>query len=105
MKWATTWSGGPRNLILLFACLLPAALAGQCFFHPLFFAWLQVKGVTLDLLDDVFLLHFALKATQCILEGFALVKSDFRQLNYTPKQVPFGPDSYCKVPNASQVNM
>src|ERR1700737_303805 len=24
---------------------------------------------------------------------------------YTPKLVPFGPDSYCKVPPASQVNM
>jgi hypothetical protein len=90
---------------LFFACFLPAALAGQCFLHPLLFAWLQVKGVTLDLLDDVFLLHFALKATQCILEGLALLESNFSQLNYTPKLVPFGPDSYCKVPTASQVNM
>jgi hypothetical protein len=50
-------------------------------------------------------LYLALEATQCILEGLALLKSDFCQLNYTPKLVPFGPDSYCKVPTASQVNM
>jgi hypothetical protein len=49
-------------------------------------------------------LHFALKATQRIFEGLALLESDFCQLNYTPKLVPFGPDSYCKVPIASQVN-
>jgi hypothetical protein len=93
------------TLVLLFACFFPAALAGQRFFHPLLLTRFQVKGVTLDLLDDVFLLHLALEATQCVLEGLALLKSDFCQLNYTPKLVPFGPDSYCKVPTASQVNM
>jgi hypothetical protein len=56
---------------------------------PVFFAWLQVQGVPLDLLDDVFLLHFALKATQCILEGFAFLESHFRQLNHTPQTSPF----------------
>ena len=80
----------PAELICLFACFLPAALAGQRFLHPLLLARLQVKGVTLDLLDDVFLLHFALEATQCIFEGLALLKSYFCQLNYTPKPVPFG---------------
>ncbi len=88
---------GPRverrpvfTLVLLFACFLPAALAGQRFLHPFLLAWLQVKGVTLDLLNDVFLLHLALEATQRIFEGLALLKSDFSQLNYTPKLVPFG---------------
>ena len=89
-KWATTWRGSPLNLVLLFACFFPAALTGQRFFYALFFARLQVKGVTLDLLDNVFLLHFALEATQCIFEGLALLKSYFCQLNYTPKPVPFG---------------
>ncbi len=87
---APAFAAARGTLVLLFACFLPAALAGQCFFHPLLLAWLQVKGVTLDLLDDVFLLHFALKATQRIFEGFSLLKSDFCQLNYTPKLVPFG---------------
>jgi hypothetical protein len=30
------------------------------------------------------------------------LNSDFRQLNYTPKPVPFGPDSYCNSHGASQ---
>jgi hypothetical protein len=77
-------------LVLFFARFLPAALARQCFFYALLLARLQVKGVTLDLLDDVFLLHFALESTQCIFEGLALLKSYFCQLNYTPKPVPFG---------------
>jgi hypothetical protein len=75
---------------LFFTCFLAATLSRQRFFHALFFARLQVKGVTLDLLDDVFLLHLALEATQRIFEGFALLKSNFCQLNYTPKPVPFG---------------
>jgi len=54
--------------------------------------------VTFDLLNDVFLLHFTLEAAQRILEGFTLLNSDFRQLKHTPKPVPFGPDSYYKVP-------
>jgi hypothetical protein len=49
-------------LILFFACLFSRALASQRSFHTLFFAGLQVEGVTLDLLDDVFLLHLALEA-------------------------------------------
>ena len=77
-------------LVLFFTCFFPAALARQRFFDALFLARLQVKGVPLDLLDDVFLLHFALKATQRILEGLALLESYFCQLNYTPKLVPFG---------------
>jgi hypothetical protein len=89
-KWATTWRGSPRNLVLFFACFLSAALARQRFFYALLFAGLQVKGVTLDLLDDVFLLHLAFEATQCIFEGLALLKSYFCQLNYTPKPVPSG---------------
>jgi len=80
----------PMDLVLFFPCFFPAALARQCFLHALFFARLQVKGVTLDLLDDVFLLHLALEATQRIFERLALLKSNFCQLNYTPKPVPFG---------------
>ena len=59
--------------------------------------------MTLDLLDDVFLLHLALEAPQRILEGLTLLKSDFCQTDNTPKLVPFGPNSYCKVSTLSQV--
>jgi hypothetical protein len=47
--------------------------------------------VTLDLLDDVFLLHLALKATQCILEGLSLLQSDFCQLATPPNRSRLDP--------------
>ena len=52
----------PIDLVLFFTRFFPAALARQCFLHTLLLARLQVKGVTLDLLNDVFLLHLALEA-------------------------------------------
>jgi hypothetical protein len=55
------------QLVLFFACFFATAFASKRFFDALLLAWLQVKGVTLDLLDNVFLLHFTLKATQSIL--------------------------------------
>ena len=71
-------------LVLLFASFFPAALARQRFFHALLLAGLQVKGVALDLLDDVFLLHFALEAAQSIFEGLTLLQSDFCQTDTPP---------------------
>jgi len=49
-------------LILFFTCLFSGALARERGLHTLFLAGLQVEGVTLDLLDYVFLLHLALEA-------------------------------------------
>jgi hypothetical protein len=48
-------------LVLFFSRFLTRALASQRCLHTLFLAGLQVKGVALDLLDDVFLLHLALE--------------------------------------------
>lgn len=69
MERATTWERRPltTRLVLLFPGFLPATLARQGFFHALLLARLQIKGVSLDLLDDVFLLYFALETAQCIL--------------------------------------
>src|SRR5271157_6403445 len=53
-----------RQLVLLFTCLLAAALARQRFFHTLSFARLEVEGVTLHFLDDVLLLDLSLKTPQ-----------------------------------------
>jgi hypothetical protein len=53
--------------VLLFASLLAGSLASESGFHALFLAGLQVKGVTLDLLDNVFLLHLALEPAQSVL--------------------------------------
>ena len=46
--------------------------------------------MSLDFLNDVFLLYLPLKAAQGIFEGFSLLQSDFCQLNYTPKLVQMG---------------
>ena len=78
------------RLVLFFACLFSSALPSQRSFYTLFFAGLQVEGVSLDLLDNVFLLHLALEAAQSILEGFALLKPYFCQI-YTPPD-PSGMD-------------
>jgi len=76
-----------RKLVLLLTSFFPAALSRQRFFHALFLAGLQIKGVALNLLNNIFLLHFALKATQGIFDGFTFLQPDFRQRNNTPKLV------------------
>jgi|HubBroStandDraft_6_1064221.scaffolds.fasta_scaffold216563_3 hypothetical protein len=100
------YGGDPRVLLCLllgfFASLLPAAFARQSFLHALFLAGFQIKGVTFHFLDDVFLLHFTLKASECVFEGLALLQSDFCQRNDTPKLVRRGLVIYCKVPGVSQ---
>jgi hypothetical protein len=73
--------------ILFLTCFLARPLASQRGFHALLLARFEVKGVSLDLLDDVFLLHLALKAAKSVFEGFSLLQSNFRQTRYTPKLV------------------
>jgi hypothetical protein len=84
---ATRGGAALYRLILLFPSFFPAAFARQCFLHALLLARLQIKGVALNLLDYVLLLHLALETAQCILKGLALLQSDFCQWNYTPKLV------------------
>jgi hypothetical protein len=79
------------GLFLFFPRFFAAAFACQGFLGAPFFAGLQVEGVPLDLLDDVFLLHFALETAQGIFQRLALLYSDFRQTEYTPNLVPVGP--------------
>jgi hypothetical protein len=55
-------SGSLLRLVLFFTCLFSCALPSQRSLYTLLFAGLQVKGVSLDLLDNVFLLHLALEA-------------------------------------------
>ena len=56
-----------RALVLFFSCFFSGALSCQRCLHTFLFAGLQVKGVTLYLLNDVFLLHLALEAAEGIL--------------------------------------
>ena len=84
-KWVTAEEEEThRLLILFFSSFFPTAFACERFLDTLFFAGLQVKGVALNLLDDVFLLHLTLKTSQRVFEGFPLLKSDFRQLTTPP---------------------
>jgi hypothetical protein len=71
------------RLVLFFTRFLASPLASESSLDTLFLAGLQVEGVALDLLDNVFLLHLALEAAQRVLEGFALLKPYFCQ-TYTP---------------------
>ena len=71
-------------LVLFFASFLAGSFARECGLDTLFLAGLQVKGVALDLLDNVFLLHLPLKTAQSVLEGFPLLQSNFCQTDTPP---------------------
>ena len=82
---APGWSGPfSLQLVLLFTSFLAGSFTSESGFHTLFLAGLQVEGVALDLLDNVFLLHLALEPTQSVLEGFTLLKSYFCQTDTPP---------------------
>jgi len=70
--------------ILFFARFFTSPLACECCLDTLFLTGLQVEGVALDLLDNVFLLHLALETAQCVLERFSLLKSYFCQTDTPP---------------------
>ena len=74
--------------VLFLTRLLAVTLASERRFHSLFFAGLQVVGVTLDLLDNVFLLHLALQTPQRVLEGFSLLDPYFCQSLLHPPTRP-----------------
>jgi hypothetical protein len=78
------------KLILLLTDLLAIALASKRLFHALLLTWFQIKRVTLNFLDNVFRLHLALKAPQCVLKGFAFLYSNLCQEKYTSNQSQSG---------------
>ncbi len=73
-----------QALVLFLARLFSGSLASQHGLHTFLFAGLQVEGVALYLLDNVFLLHLALKSAQSILEGFSLLKPYLCQTDTPP---------------------
>jgi len=85
--WGHNQVVAPARLLLFFSRLFATTLPRQCFLCPFLFARLQVKGVTFHFLNDVFLLHLTLEATQSVFERFAFLQSDFSQRNCTPKPV------------------
>jgi hypothetical protein len=78
------------ELVLFLADLLAITFASERFFYTLLLAWLQIKRVALNFLDNVFGLHLTLKASQGILKGFAFLYSNLCQEKYTSKQSPNG---------------
>ncbi|HYS27421.1 MAG TPA: hypothetical protein VEP46_17555, partial [Vicinamibacterales bacterium] len=72
---------GPRlaaALLLGFASkLLAITLSRQRLLGAAFVTRLQVEGVLLDVLDDVFLLHLPLEPSESALDGLALLNLDF----------------------------
>jgi hypothetical protein len=82
---------GPYELILLFASLFTTPFTRQSFLHAFLLARFEIKGMSLDFLDNVFLLYLPLKAAQGVFERFSLLQSHFCQRNYTPKLVQMGP--------------
>lgn len=55
------------GLVLLFASLLAVALSRQRFLYARLLARLEVKGVTLHILNDVLSLDFALETPKGVL--------------------------------------
>jgi len=77
-------SGDGRRLRLpelldVFVALLAVAFASQRFLGPAAFAGLQVKGVSFDLLDNIFLLDLTLESAECALECFTFLHKYFGQ--------------------------
>ena len=72
----------PRaGLVLLATLLLAQSLPRKRFFSPALLAWLHIEAVLLYFLDDVFLLHFPLKAAECVLKRLTLLNDYFCQCN------------------------
>src|ERR1017187_7364486 len=61
-------------LLSLPASLFPIAFTGQCLLDAELLARLQVKGVSLDLLDDVLRQHLPLEAAERILKRLAFLE-------------------------------
>ena len=73
------------------AALLPVSLTGKRLLDPQLFARLQVKGMPLDLFNDVFLLHLALESPESVFQGFTVLESYFRQTYDTSKPTTDSP--------------
>src|SRR5262245_48692918 len=73
-----------RLLLQLAPELLAIPLTGERLLGSALVARLQVKGVLLDVLDDVFLLNLPFETPECALDRFALLDLHFCHYNHTP---------------------
>ena len=88
-----SWNSIGRHLVLvdrrrrvtpIRAGASSVALPRQRLLGPPLVARLQIEGVLLDVLDDVFLLHLALEAAERALNGLAFLNLDFSHAYETP---------------------
>jgi hypothetical protein len=73
------------KLLSFFASLLAIALARQSRLYAFLFTGLQIVGVTLDFLDDVFLLYLPLEPAKRIFQRLAFLHTNFCQSDPTSK--------------------
>ena len=71
--WRRAKNLAPLNLLRLPASLLTIAFTDQRLLNAQFLARLQVKGMSLDFLDYVFLQNLPLEALERVLKGLALL--------------------------------
>ena len=64
--------------------LLPGALPRERLLRSTLVARLQIEGVFLDVLDDVFLLHLPFETAERAFNGLAFLNLYFRQGNTPP---------------------
>ena len=76
----------PSSLLRTYAAhLFSQPLTRQGLFNPFLFAGLKVERVFLYILNDIFLLDFALEAPESAFKGFAFIQNDFRQSTHLLK--------------------
>jgi len=76
--------GPPKVLIRFPPLLLAQSLPRKRFLGPALLAGFHVEAMLLDFLDDVFLLHLALKTPQGIFQRFTLLDDDFSHAINSP---------------------
>jgi hypothetical protein len=81
------WIGNVEALLGISRTLFPVALAREGFLGALLFTRFQVEGMSLDFLDDVLVLDFALEAAQRAFQGFSILDVDFSQTRLTSPSV------------------
>lgn len=74
-----------RSLFDVLATLFTIALAREGFLGSTLFARFQIKGVSLDLLNNIFLLDLAFKTTQRAFKRFAILYHYFSQWKIHPQ--------------------
>src|SRR5712692_1171054 len=76
--------GPPQFLIRFPPLLLAQSLPRKRFLCPALLAGFHVEAMLLDFLDDVFLLHLALKTPQGVFQGFTLLDDDLSHVINSP---------------------